>query len=94
MIWSQPWAWIAAALILGILEVFAPGYVFLGFAIGAALTGITLWGSGADSAIASSLPMLLVCFAVLSLIAWVLLRRFLGIRKGQVKIIDRDINED
>ncbi|WP_439118076.1 NfeD family protein, partial [Nereida ignava] len=31
------WAWAAFALVLAILEVLAPGFVLLGFAIGAAL---------------------------------------------------------
>ena len=29
------WAWIAIAVLLGIVEVFAPGFIFLGFALGA-----------------------------------------------------------
>jgi hypothetical protein len=39
-------------------------------------------------------PALALFFAVVSLLAWLGLRRVLGIRKGQIKIIDRDINED
>lgn len=92
--WSMYWVWFAAALILAILEVFAPGYVFLGFAIGAALTGVALLMSGDGGTLATSLPTLLVVFAVLSLASWLVLRRLLGIRKGQIKIIDRDINDD
>lgn len=91
--WSQVWIWLTAALILATLEVFVPSYVFLGFAIGAALTGVSLWVTGSEGALAGSLPMLLVTFAVLSLISWLVLRRLLGVREGQVKIIDRDIND-
>jgi hypothetical protein len=36
----------------------------------------------------------LVVFAVFSLIGWIGLRRTMGVRKGQVKTWDRDINED
>lgn len=93
MSWTQPWVWFAAALVLAILEVFAPAYIFLGFAAGAALTGALLWILGSGSAIAGSLPLLLVIFSVLSLICWVVLRKALGVRKGQVKVIDRDIND-
>ena len=93
MMWSQPWVWLAAALVLAILEMFVPAYVFLGFAIGAGLTGAGLWLAGPESGFATSLPMLLVVFAVLSLISWIVLRRVLGIRKGQVKIIKKDIND-
>ena len=82
----------AAALVLAILEMFVPAYVFLGFAIGAGLTRGS-WVAGPESGLATSLPLLLVVFAVLSLISWIILRRVLGIRKGQIKIINKDINE-
>ncbi|MEL6516412.1 MAG: hypothetical protein AAFR34_04390 [Pseudomonadota bacterium] len=95
MIWSLWWAWMIAALALAFLEVLIPGYIFLGFAIGAAATGLAL-GVGGPMALwlGASLPMTLLFFAVVSLVAWLGLRRALGIRKGQVKIWDRDINED
>lgn len=93
MMWSQTWVWLAAALVLVILEMFVPAYVFLGFAIGAGMTGVGLWLAGPESAYATSLPLLLVIFSVLSLIAWIVLRRVVGIRKGQTKIIDKDIND-
>lgn len=35
MLWSVWWAWIGGAIALVILEILAPGYIFLGFAIGA-----------------------------------------------------------
>ena len=35
----------------------------------------------------------LVVFAVLSLIAYIIMRQMFGIRRGQVKIWDRDIND-
>lgn len=87
--WALWWVWMAGAVALGILEIFAPGFVFLGFAVGAALTGILL-----AVGLNPSLPWLLLIFAVVSLVSWLGLRRGLGIRKGQVKIWDRDINED
>jgi membrane protein implicated in regulation of membrane protease activity len=93
MMWAQSWVWFAAALLLVIFEMFVPAYVFLGFAIGAGMTGVGLWLAGPESAFATSLPLLLVVFAVLSLIAWIVLRRVIGIRKGQIKIIDKDIND-
>ncbi|MGC9371039.1 MAG: NfeD family protein [Paracoccaceae bacterium] len=87
--WALWWVWMAGAVALGILEIFAPGFVFLGFAAGAALTGILL-----AAGLSPSLPWLLLIFAVVSLASWLALRRILGVRKGQVKIWDRDINED
>ncbi|MBK5934278.1 hypothetical protein C8N32_11356 [Rhodovulum imhoffii] len=83
------WVWLAAAVVLAILEVLVPSYVFLGFAIGAAVAGVALW-----LGVKVSVPWLLLIFAVVSLAAWMALRAALGVRKGQVRIWDRDINED
>jgi membrane protein implicated in regulation of membrane protease activity len=71
-----------------VLEILAPGYIFLGFAIGAILTGAVV-GFGP----AAGLPALLLIFAILSVLAWLVLRRTMGVRSGQVKIWDRDIND-
>lgn len=87
--WATWWVWIAAGMVLGVLELLAPGYIFLGFAIGALLTGglVALGVPG-------SLPLALVIFAALSLIAWAAVRRLLGRRAGHVKIIRGDINDN
>ncbi|TMV08841.1 hypothetical protein FGK63_06900 [Ruegeria sediminis] len=86
MIW---WVWLAGALVLAILEVLLPGFVFLGFAIGAAITGLWLL----IPVFPVSLPVLLLIFAALSLIAWLVLRRVFALKHGQVKTFDHDINE-
>ncbi|MDM7931872.1 hypothetical protein [Tabrizicola sp.] len=83
------WAWVVLGFALGVLEVLAPGYIFLGFAIGAVLTGV-LVGFGIAPV---GLPALILIFAVASLVAWLALRRTVGVRKGQVKLWDRDIND-
>ncbi len=90
--WATWWIWMVGALALAIVEVLIPAQIFLGFAVGAALTGLGL-AIGVPG-LAGSLPLTLVVFAVLSLIAWIVIRRVLGVRPGQVKIWDRDINED
>ncbi len=86
------WVWMVGALLLAILEVVAPAQIFLGFAVGAAGVGLGLLlgipGFG------SSLPIMLLVFAVISLLAWLALRPLLGIREGQVKHFEHDINED
>ena len=90
--WAVWWVWIVGALALAFLEVLAPAQVFLGFAAGAAVTGLALL-IGVPG-LSGSLPATLLLFAILSLIAWIVIRRAVGIRKGQVKVWDRDINED
>ena len=42
MWWSVWWVWIVAGFLIGGLEILVPGYIFLGFAIGAVVTGIMI----------------------------------------------------
>jgi len=84
------WVWIVLGFSLGVLEVLAPGYIFLGFAIGAVATG-ALVGIGI---LGSTLPATLLVFAIASLAAWFITRKLLGKQAGVAKIWDRDINED
>lgn len=87
--WQLWWVWVSGGVLIGILEVFAPGFFFLGFAGGAVLTGllVAVWpGLGT--------PILLAVFAVLSVGVWLVLRRAVGVRTGQFKRIDRDINKN
>ncbi|MCY4179643.1 MAG: hypothetical protein OXC60_06350 [Litoreibacter sp.] len=94
MIWSAYWIWIAAALVLGILEMLAPGFILLGFAIGAGVIGTIFYvDGGLGGYLAGSLPMTLVVFAAVSLVSWIVMRRIFGKRQGQVKVWDTDIND-
>ena len=77
-------------LVLAVLELLAPGYVFLGIAIACGLAGLVLLAG----VTAPSLPVLLLIVAVLSGVVWLILRRLMGVREGQVRIWDRDINDD
>ena len=89
------WVWIAAGLGLGILEVIVPGFLFAGFAVGAVITGGVIGlGIPGTGWMSESLINALVVFAVLSVVAWLAMRSLLGVRQGQVKKIDRDINEN
>ena len=93
--WDAWWAWMAAGLALAILEVLAPGFIFLGFAIGAGVVGVILLiGGGVAAWLSGSVALLLVVFAALSLIAWLVLRRVVGVRTNQTRYVDRDINDD
>ena len=89
-LWQEWWVWIFAGVALAVLEVIVPGYVFLGFAIGTALTGALLFLGVAGP----SLPMLILIAAVLSLVAWLALRRVFRLRGGNAKVWDRDINDE
>ena len=90
--WTIWWVWLSAALVLAILEVLVPGFVFLGFAIGAAIMAALIWGNALIAAL--SLPVLLLFFAALSLVAWLILRRVFALPKGQVKYFEDDINDN
>lgn len=87
-IWTVWWAWVVLGFVLGILEVVIPGFIFLGFAIGAVFTGVM-----AGLELTASLPLLILIFAVASVLAWLGLRRVMGVRDNQVKVWDRDIND-
>lgn len=89
MWWAAWWVWGAAAVALAIAETLLPGFVLLGFALGAGVVaGLLALG------LSVSLPGLLLVFAVVSLGSWLVLRRWAGVYRGQVKTFDRDINED
>ncbi len=96
MWWATWWAWMAAALVFAILETMAPVFVLLGFAIGAMLTGLLfLTGfAGTQGQLIHSLPITLVVFAVLSLVAWLILHKIFRTRHDNVKIWHKDINDD
>ena len=83
------WVWLAAAIILGILEIAAPAFIFLGFAIGAAITAGVVAIAGASL----GAPLTLLIFAILSLMAWLVLQRTFALKKGQVKTFENDIND-
>lgn len=83
------WVWICIALALGVVELLAPGFIFLGFGLGAlAMVGVVLLAPGIN------VPALLALFAVLSLIGWIVLR--LGFRKQSsgARIITKDVNDN
>jgi membrane protein implicated in regulation of membrane protease activity len=90
MLWSVWWVWIAGGFVVGIVEVALPGFIFLGFAGGAILTGVLLGFGILDG---GSLPLLLMVFAFASLVIWGALRLLIGTRPGQVKVWEKDIND-
>ncbi len=87
--WATWWVWVVAGFALGVVEVLVPGFIFLGFAIGAVITGV-LVGIGL---LGANVPLLILVFALASLAAWFGLHKMFGRREGQVKLWDKDINE-
>jgi membrane protein implicated in regulation of membrane protease activity len=90
VLWQEWWVWIVLGVTLAVAEVILPGFILLGFAIGAALVGFLLL----LGLLGGNLFVLILIFAIASLISWIALRRLMGVRKGQVKIWDRDINDN
>lgn len=88
--WTNWWVWAVAGLAFVILEMLAPGYIFLGFAVGAAAVAV-LAAFGVLGAL--SLPVVLAIFAVASLVGYLAVRRFVPGSRGDAKIWDRDIND-
>ena len=86
--WTVWWVWVVFGVALAVLEVLVPGFVFLGFAIAAVMVGVLV----AVGLLGSNVPVLVLVFALLALAAFVVLRRVVGVTKGQVKVWDKDIN--
>jgi inner membrane protein len=83
------WIWLCAALALGVIELLLPGSIFLGFALGAlAMAAVVVLLPGAG------VPALLAVFAILSLIAWIVLRLAFRRQTSDARIVTRDINEN
>jgi membrane protein implicated in regulation of membrane protease activity len=88
-LWTLWWVWIAFALILALIEIMLPGFIALGFALGAMIVGV-LVGLG----FSPSLPLGLAMFAGFSLLSWLALRLYFAPKTGdQVKTFDYDIND-
>ena len=93
--WAAWWIWGAAAVVLAIGEVLLPSFVLLGFALGAAVVAaLLLFGGPLSVWLAASLPILLLLFAIVSLLCWLALRRWVRVYRGQVKTFDHDINDN
>lgn len=83
------WAWMAAALVFGLIEVLAPGFIFLGFALGALVMGV-LVGLG----YAPSAAVLLAVFGGVSLLSWIGLKIAFRRQSSGAKVITEDVNDN
>ena len=88
------WLWLAFGVVIAIMEVAFPFYVFLGFSLSSLTVGLLLWSGLAPAWMAAEVVNALLVFAVLSAVYWLVLRLTLGVRRGQRREFDRDVNED
>jgi hypothetical protein len=95
MIWAAWWAWALAALGLAALEVVVPGWIALGFAIGAGAVALGLATGVLGALVALSggfgLGVLLLVFAAFSLAGWWGLRAVFG-KPGEARHFEDDVN--
>lgn len=83
------WVWLAGALALAVLEVLAPGFIFLGFAAGALIMTAVI----ALFPTAMLAPAALALFAGLSLVAWIVLRQVFKSQSSGARRVTHDIND-
>ena len=83
------WFWVAFGLVLVILETVLPGFVLLGFGIGAVVVGLLI-----SLGLSMTLPKLVLLFATVSLITWADLRALFRPKKAKVKTFENDINDE
>ena len=83
------WLWIAIALIFGLIELFAPTFIFLGFALGALATGLVVLFANPGSSAG-----LMAIFAVLSLLGWLVLRVAFKKQTTGARVVTDDINDN
>ncbi|SFE66243.1 NfeD family protein [Roseivivax sediminis] len=88
MPWDIWWLWLCGAVVLAILEVLVPGYIFLGFALGAGALSLMMW-----IWLSASLPALLAIWAGLSAASWLVLRAVFGRPDGRARIVEDDVNK-
>ena len=82
------WFWVAFGLVLVMLETVLPGFVLLGFGIGAVVVGLLI-----SLGLSMTLPKLVLLFATVSLITWAGLRALFRPKKANVKTFENDIND-
>lgn len=85
---ASGWTWLIAALVLAIAETILPGFILLGFAIGAMVTGLLLLVG-----LLSGFAWTLLIFAIASGLGWLALRKIFMRPEQRPKIWKTDIND-
>ena len=86
------WVWIGFALILAIIEILLPSFIFLGFAIGAAAMAVLVGLLGTPMAQMSFNAMMAI-FAGLSLVGWIALRFAFKGKTAGAQTFTEDVND-
>ncbi len=89
-LWQHWSLWMIAGVVLVILEMFVPGFILLGFGIGALIVGAIFWLS---AGLIGSMPAAFLIFGALSLLAWLGLRATFKPSAAKVGEPEDDINE-
>lgn len=84
------WVWLAAALVLGLIELLAPAFIFLGFSIAA----VIMAGLAAFGVLPTGPAAMFAVFAALALMAWIGLRVFFKSPTPNVKTFREDVNDN
>jgi len=82
------WVWLCISLVLALVELLIPATIFLGFALGALAMAVLVAVMPV-----SSVAGLFVMFAMLSLIAWLVLRIAFRRQSSGARVVTRDIND-
>jgi membrane protein implicated in regulation of membrane protease activity len=89
----DPWLWLAAAAVLAVVEALLPGYLLLGFGIGAAAVALALFPLGGEARALPYAPAtLLAIWSAVSLLAWFGLTAIFG-RRSRRRQGGRDVND-
>lgn len=84
------WVWLAMALVLGLVELLAPAFIFLGFSVAALVMAVL----AALGLLPATPAAMLAVFAVLALVAWIGLRVFFKPRTANAKTFHEDVNDN
>lgn len=83
------WVWLAFGIALGVVEVLLPGFIFLGFALGALVMAGIVGLMVPTIAVAPAMAL----FAGLSLLAWIVLRLAFRRQSSGARRVFHDIND-
>ena len=89
------WVWAIGGAVLLAITALLPEAILLGMAVSAFVVGLLLLVGGPVAVVmGGSVPLTLLVFGIVSFVIWVIVRRVIGVRPGQVRVWTTDINDD